>query len=515
MVKKDIHINPEKLLYSNKVYFESCIRTAQKLFEENLYEDCINYIEKTASFGWFNFSGYYKSGPLELLLTEIQQKILPTASHQQKTGKTNRILHICSEVYTSGGHSKLLYNWIKNNSSNTHTILSTRLSLEEMKEISNFYLKGSIDVEHVSVKSSSKIESVKLLNGQPLNDYDIIALHIHPDETITNIILSQKDITTPVCFINHADHVFWLGTSVADMVLQIRESSIAIDVERRCILKERQFFLPIPIETANEIKEEEETTTDETHVINLLSTGTAYKYNPNEHYNFLREAYKIVEENTDVIFNIVGINSDSDYAKEYRHERIVLHGIVSSQKLAEIEKETDIYIEGFPMPSFTALLQAALRKIPFALHYNPLSAFRLFSDNNEHHIVYPKNLDEWHSNIRMLIQDAKYRTETSQKQQEYVLNNYSIEVWKSRIQELYQIMDNKKHAYRMPDPDRYYDGDNEKVLVTVDKRRLSHYRFTEKMSLTGKYFVYKMTKLKNPNIDYFHKKQLIKYFLKK
>lgn len=514
MVKKDVHIiDPEKVLYSNKIYFESCIRTAQKLFEEKLYEDCINYIEKTASFGWFNFSGYYKSETLEILLAKIQQRILPIASHQQKQIKTNKILHICSEVYTSGGHSKLLYNWIKNDFSKKHTILSTRLSMEEITDISNFYLAGNIDVEHISVKSSSKIESTKLLNQQLLNGYDAITLHIHPDETITNIVLSQKDITTPVCLINHADHVFWLGTSIADMVLQIRESSISIDEERRNILKERQFFLPIPIETAHNIEEGD--TNSETNFINILSTGTAYKYNPNEQYNFLEEAFKIVEENPEVIFNIVGMNSDSDYAKEYQHERIILHGIVSSQKLAEIENITDIYIEGFPMPSFTALLQVALRKIPFALHYNPLPLFKLFSDNNEHNIVYPKNLDEWHSNIKKLIRDTKYRSETLQKQHEYVLLNYSIEVWESRIQKLYQIINNKKHAYWMPNPDKYYDGNNEKILVTIDKRKFSHYSFTEKMSLSGKYFVYKMTNPKNPNINYFHKKQLIKYFLKK
>lgn len=513
MVKKNIHIDPEKLLYSNKIYFESCIRTAQKLFEEKLYEDCINYIEKTASFGWFNFSGYYKSKSLELLLTKIQQKILPIAYHQQKQKKTNKILHICSEVYTSGGHSKLLYNWIKNDSSKKHTILSIRLSLEEIKDISDFYLTDSISVGHISVKSPSKIESINLLNQQPLNDYDVIVLHIHPDETITSIVLSQKDITTPICFINHADHVFWLGTSIADLVLQIRESSISIDEERRDILKERQFFLPIPIETAQNT--EDENSNSETNFIKILSTGTAYKYNPNEHYNFLKEAYKIVEENSNILFNIVGINADSDYAKEYQHERIFLHGIVSSQRLAEIEETTDIYIEGFPMPSFTALLQVALRKIPFALHYNPLPLFKLFSDNNEYNIVYPKNLDEWHSNIRKLIRDSEYRTGTSQKQNKYILNNYSIEVWKSRVQELYQIIDKKEHAYWKPNPDRYYDGDNEKLLVTADKRKFSHYSFTEKMSLNGKYFVYKMTNPKNSNISYFHKKQLIKYFLKK
>ncbi|WP_426476884.1 hypothetical protein ACP3T3_16385 [Chryseobacterium sp. CBSDS_008] len=508
-MQTDTLSNREKLLYSNRQYFESCIQIAQKLFEEKLYEDCINYIEKIASFGWFNFSGYYKSKPLEILLYNIQQKILsPSLQHRQQS-KSNKILHICSEVYTSGGHSKLLYNWIKNDPAKKHTILSTRLSLEELLEVSNFYLQNKNDVKHISVLSSSKIESVKLLNQQALNEYDAILLHIHPDEAVAHIVLSQKDITTPVCLINHADHVFWLGTSIADMVLQIRESSISFDVERRGIPLERQFFLPIPVENSCDVHEKKDT---ETKNIKLLSTGTSYKYNPNEQYNFLREAYRIVEENPEVIFNIVGISPDSVYAKEYQHDRIVLHGIVSTSELSDIESITDIYVEGFPLPSFTALLQPALCKIPFVLHYNPLPLFKLFSENKDHGTLYPKNAEEWHNNIKRMIRDKKYREETAQKQYEYVLSNFSIEVWKSSIEKLYNIISQKNHSFWKSSPDKFYDSENEKILVTIDKKRFMHYSFTEKLSLRGKYMVYQMSKIRNANIIYIRKRELIKYF---
>ncbi|AYN00495.1 hypothetical protein [Chryseobacterium sp. 3008163] len=71
----------------NKDYFESRVRIAERLFEENLYEDCINYIEKTAFFGWHNFSGYYKSEKLEILLSKIQEKVLPEISIKKSEKK--------------------------------------------------------------------------------------------------------------------------------------------------------------------------------------------------------------------------------------------------------------------------------------------------------------------------------------------------------------------------------------------------------------------------------------------
>lgn len=502
----------EKLVFSNKQYFESRIRISQKLYEEGLYEDCISYIQKTATFGWFNFSGYYKSEELEILLSKIQKKILPRSLHQKKTVRTGKVLHICSEIHDSGGHSKLLYNWIKNDSSKKHSILSTRLSKEHIETVSRVYMEDISELEHLSIKSASRLESVNLLNQLPLNDYDVILLHIHPDETITNIVLSQQHITTPVWIINHADHVFWLGTSIADKVIQIRESNIALDVQRRGISAERQIFLPIPVENILHAHEEKK---DFEHQINILSTGTAYKYNPNEKYNFLREAYKAVEENSNIIFNIVGIEHDSEYAKKYLHERIVLHGIISPLKLSHIEQRSHIYVESFPMASFTALLQAALQRIPFVLHYDPLPLFKLFSETEEVAVQYPKDLDEWHKDLNRLIRDTKYRGETAKKQYQYVLNKFSIDVWKSRLAALYIASKSEVHSYWPPTADVFYNGENEKLLVTIDKRTISHYASTNNLSWPGKYFVFLKSKSKNVNVNYGGKKALLKYLFRR
>mgnify|MGYP001760108200 FL=1 len=77
------------------------------------------------------------------------------------------------------------------------------------------------------------------------------------------------------------------------------------------------------------------------------------------------------------------------------------------------------------------------------------------------------------------------------------------------------MFDNQPHSFWFPTKDVFYNGDNEKLLVTIDKQKFSHYDFTEKLSLRGKLFVWLMARDKNININYGGKKKLIRYFSNK
>ena len=499
-------------LLLNKEYFDSCVQIAKQLFKDDLIDDCINYIEKISSFAWHNFSGIYKSEILEGLLCKIQEKLLVPFERQNKTedNPNGKILHICSEIHTAGGHSKLLYNWIKLDKNREHTILCTRFSTERIIAISKNYTTDFSNLKHQSVIADTKINSVRLLNELITDDYDLIVLHIHPDEVITNIVLSQASITIPVCFVNHADHTFWLGTYISDLILQIRKNNILLDVERRGIPVERQVFLPIPIDIKLREKEKYET-----KILYLLSTGTAFKYQPKEGYNFLEEAYRIVEENHQVIFNIVGIDGDSEYAKKHQHDRINFHGQITSTKLKEIEEITDIYVEGFPTPSFTALLQVAMMKIPFILHYKPLPVFRLFDDCEAEAIIYPENIQDWRGMIQKLISDEKYRLEVTEKQHSNILYSYSKENWMHRLENIYNKTDKLTHSFLKPSKDYYFYNENEEILVTIDNKKFPHFRYTENLSIKGKLYVYLKSMKRNKNITYFGTKNLLKYFFSK
>lgn len=488
------------MINCNNKYYKSRINIASELFKNNLLEDCINYIELTARFAWFNYSGYYKSNALENLIKRIGVKLILEKNIKNSTN-SNKILHICSEVYEGGGHSKLLYNWILNQPQKSHSILSTRMHFDDLRNITDKYLNNKSEVELFNIKSNTKLEEVyNLVNIILNNDFEYIVLHIHPDEVVANIVLTQEIFNIPVIFVNHADHVFWLGVTSADYFLQIRSSNIEIDNYRRGLPLERQMFVPIPIpyqKIKNDINCDN---------IYLLSTGTTYKYTPNENYNFLNEIFKVVDKHTNVIFNVVGIQKDNPYAQKYLHERIIYHGIISIEELKKIEEITDIYVEGFPMSSFTALLQVSLQKIPFILHYKPLNIFKLFKESIENDIKYPENLISWHNEIDNLITKDTYRKRVAEKQFSFVKNNYDIFSWKKRIDDLEIKLQNFHKVENNVSEDIFVNDLSEKLLVGLDRTIINHIDFTRKLPILIKFKIL-FQNFKNINVEYLTSKR--------
>jgi len=487
------------IILENNKYFKKSLEIVKTLYNKKLYEDCINKIEKSAEFAWFNFSGYYRSNYLENILNKIGSEIIYSKDKIISKSKNQdfEILHISSELSSTGGHSKLLFNWIDNDTDSKHTIVSTRQTVNDLNNIIKNNIKSTESVNLFSVYSDSKIDSAKELNQLLFKGYDLIILHTHPDDVIINLVLSNPNLEIPVYMVNHADHVFWLGASVIDVLLQIRESNIKVDTIRRQI--SQQFFLPIPIEN-QEIKNIDE----DSEIINILSTGSYYKYLPNEEYNFLEEMFKIASRYDNVKINIVGISSDSDYALKYTHDRIIYHGLLSHEMLNEIENKSDIYIEGFPMPSFTALLKPALKKIPFQLHYNASEVFSLFIDSENDYIIYPKNVEDWRSNIYQLIEDKSYRCNVTENQYRYVKDRYELIHWKNKIYQLYLNSKKLSHQINKFNDDVFLDGRNEEIVSILDHGglQIKHFGFTENLNFINKLKVAFYSLNKNRNIDY-------------
>ena len=215
----------------------------------------------------------------------------------------------------------------------------------------------------------------------------------------------------------------------------------------------------------------------------------------------MKEALRVVEEHENVTFHIVGIAADAPMVQPYLHERIVYHGIIPLEQLKLLEEQTDLYVEGFPMPSFTALLQVALRGIPFQLHYQPLPVFRLFADHPDAP-QYPKNLGEWHENLHQLISNADFRRTLATEQYLYIQNIYSLEAWKIALEALYQKLFVTNHKVLPIKMVPYCDGPNEKILIETNGTTINHYMHTSALSRKERWSVYRNSYFRNRNVNY-------------
>lgn len=488
-------------LKSNREYFDNCFIIAQKLYNEGLFENCVQYIDKISLFAWQNFTGYYSHWGIENLLNEISNKTLELRKEKKETTKESRkkILHIVTVIETVGGHSKLLFNWILNDERSLHTVVSTQMNINDLSIKGDYYIKNG---DYIALEGESYLNKAQRLLDI-VNDYDLVMFHTHPNDTIPILALSHVGVATPVGFVNHADHVFWLGVSVLDILIQIREANIDLDKIRRQV--KVQDFLPIPIISETKLNSKINKNKDE---IIILSTGTEYKYIPNEKYNFFKELYKIAIKHSNVLIYLAGVYDNFKFYQEYKHERIICLGDINN--LSEYEDIADIYLEGFPLPSFTALLQPGLKGVPFVLHYDPVNTLKLFIEKRDYYIIYPKNVDEWHQLVEDLIVDKEFRSSVGEKQKAFLDINYNIDGWKTKLNHFYDVLSKVKHEVKKGNKEYFTTSQLEFDALSMNQITIGHYTFTRDLSFKNKILLFLFSIKKNRNVTYFNFKKFIK-----
>src|SRR5947207_1658734 len=79
-------------------------------------------------------------------------------------------------------------------------------------------------------------------------DADVVLLHAHPYDVIPVIAFAGADCNAPpIIYVNHGDHVFWLGGSIASVVMNMRESGRLLSNTRRGIDPARSLVAVRPL----------------------------------------------------------------------------------------------------------------------------------------------------------------------------------------------------------------------------------------------------------------------------
>lgn len=480
---------------SNRAYLDKALPITRMLFSAKLYEDCLAYAQNLASFSWMNFTGYYTNWGLERILKEVSQKVLQKNEIESSVNVDKRqVLHVVTKVYKVGGHSKLLFNWIKKEKQSEHSVLATSLTEDELKEVCSYYLDNDL-CNYIGLGKVGYISRAQKLLDIAQN-YDLVLLHIHPNDIIPVVAFANSNMKVPVAFLNHADHTFWVGASITDILIQIREPNMTLDRERRQI--ENQFFIPIPIDDIQITNKENIRLAKSADMFVLLSTGSDYKFTPTGNYNFFKAIYDVVSRHQNVIVYLAGVDENNIYYNEFKHNRVQCLGTVDN--LWEYELIADLYVEGFPMPSFTALLQPALRGVPFLLHYQPFQNFQLFVSNPEKGITYPSSLEDWHKRMDVLIVNKEYREQLAKKQYDYVWSTYASDKWLERVHAFYDIAGQIKHKVSSSGTEKYYDGTYEQKLRVLDSLKVEYVKHTRKLNFKNKLDIILQKGVYNENV---------------
>lgn len=369
---------------------------------------------------------------------ELESEIKKCANSIQKMEfktnyKTNSILHIATSLDETGGHTKLFENYLINLSEFENDLFLTKhdtipLRIKENKNLHKIFSQD---------KNNDTISIIQHLASIGRN-YDFIFLHINQFDFIP-IIANELNKFRKVIFINHSDHTFWLGSSITDICVNFRPFGNNLTLKRRNI--KRTLILPLPIKfQINPFKNQSDTFNKKsTHTI-FLTVSSKYKLIPSQQHNFFKTIYTILDLNPNFQYILIGV-SEEDLKTTFnikKHERLFLTGVIEDPSI--YYQIADVYLEGFPFNSLTALYESILHDTYPVLMYSPENPnVNLETELAFEGILYhSENEEEYINHIINILDNPSERTNKINELKKRILFFNNGEYWEENLNKIFK-----------------------------------------------------------------------------
>jgi hypothetical protein len=324
-----------------------------------------NAYEFAATASWYGYHpGFYQSPEIENMLLECADK-LPSINYvrKDKNSKKRNVLHVLSEGYSIGGHTRLVKNWMKSDTDSIHSLITTwQMGSTPQWLLDEIKISGGWTFSLDTV-SDKYIERALELRKLAYEWADVVVLHIHMMDPIP-ILAFGIDGGPPVIYMNHGDHCFWLGASVSDLVADLRPSGQKLTLARRSC--NNSCILPIPLQAKkafnkNEIRRKYNIKENETVILTIASN---YKFKSVNSYNYCRIIKDIVNSVEDCIVYIVGPYDVGNWHELHVQTGGKVRPLGAFTEIEEFYQIADIYLDCFMMGSMTSLLDASKYGLP-------------------------------------------------------------------------------------------------------------------------------------------------------
>ncbi len=433
------------LLAQNRNYFNSAAHAALSAGRAELIEPAMVWAKRAADCAGLMHPGFYTYPPLEAMLRTLGDNLAKTPAVDApslpiRKGAAKTWLHLISTAYMIGGHTRLVERLIVNASAGNEDQHSIILIDQGKQPFPSWLSDAAESSGGTLIKlpvELSLVERARVVRRSALEWADGVVLHVHPNDTVASVAFAPSG-GPPVVYVNHADHVFWLGSGCPDIVADIRPEGRDLTISRRGDLQ--SMIVPIPLELPGPVVPAAEARRFlgiAANAVVLLTIASGYKFAPYRELDFPANAAKILQNHTDAILLVVGPEATDPHwqnALELTGGRIRLLGIQ-----AEIEQyyaAADICLESFPIGSLTSTLDAMLRGVPVIRAPRRTLPILKMSDYNGLGDA-PADTQEYLFRASALITDPSLRKEAGEAQRQAVTDIHTgigwLEAWQRLV----------------------------------------------------------------------------------
>ncbi|HQI50055.1 MAG TPA: glycosyltransferase family 4 protein [bacterium] len=325
-------------------------------------EKVASSVAQLANFAAGRHPGCFADGRIENRLLPLADAVdraerIPIDSVVPGRPGRPRVLHVASQVFQSGGHTRVLAKWIDKDPASHHLVVLTEQPVPVPEILLAACARQGGQIFNLPRKSSqmSRARAVRELAGE----VDRVVLHHHCGDAVVVLALAIT-LRSPVAYFCHSPFFFGLGPTVADLTLN------TIPYFRR--LTER-FRFPratalLPGVGCNQPfvscdKEQAKKALNlEPRAPVLLTSGWEHYFRPALGYDFFRTLKKVLKACGNVQVLVVGPRPDADFVpRELAADpRVRFSGIVSDP--VPYYHAADLCLESFPRSSLGGHVEA-------------------------------------------------------------------------------------------------------------------------------------------------------------
>ncbi|TFV83302.1 glycosyltransferase family 4 protein [Blastococcus sp. CT_GayMR16] len=431
-------------LRANRARYDQALEVVLRRHAQGDAEGVLRAATVAANVAWRAPSELLNDPDLERLV--ISSVRAPGDSTTVDGGRsTGRVLHVLSEAYLLGGHTRLAWRWIGRDSRHSDVALTNQHSpLPEPLRAAVTAADGSVfDLRADHADLLERAEALRRL----MDRADVVVYHVHPYDAVALAAANLPGRRPPIVFDNHADHTFWLGLGCADVVSDNRLRAQQLSRELRGVRSDRLAVLPLPLAevagswTAEAARARLRLGPDD---VVGLSVASAFKMSPVWGRGFDSLIARALTDFPRLKVILAGVGAEGPWAplaQRFRGRLLPL-GVVGDPEL--LYAAADIYLNSYPLPAGTSVLEAAATGLPVLSlldlgekdgHATVLQSGAPGLDGVRHAEA---TEDDYLRHLRKLVRDGRLRAERGAAARESVLAAHTGDGWSRRLEALYE-----------------------------------------------------------------------------
>ena len=390
-------------------------------------------------------AGIYVSPRLERMLVNIGRRTAKPTTYRRQQGKPIRhVLHVVSELLPVGGLTNMITRWIAEDSTRIHSIAA-------------IHHRGELPVatrEAVS-KTGGKIHRINRTPGfqtawaeelrQLARQHDAVVLSIYGQDPVAVMAFAEPEKLPPILYLNHGDHLFWLGASIADVVMNMREEAQTLAIARRTVAPERNVVVPTMVSPAVRTRSREDAKRElgmAPDTILLMSAARGMKYRTVNGVTYAAPHVALLKKYPKAQLLVVGAGERPDWQADCAAVEGRIQPLPETSDTRVYFEAADIYVDSFPFVSSTSMMEAAGLEVPLVSRFYGEPEARIFAINHpgiDKPTLHGSTEQEYIAHLDRLIADPALREARGRQARDAVLHYHTPPSWLSFIERAYSL----------------------------------------------------------------------------